>query len=101
MSQWASIDARFVGLNGWNVEEGMPRGSESGPTVHLLKGGETWVEGRLRDVSDWDAPAALAWFVKLCEWCDEADLTWDLDSGPRYRYEWRNGTLTKLRGILD
>jgi hypothetical protein len=78
----------------------MPTGSESGPTIHDLEG-ETWVEGRLRDVTDWDAPAALAWFLDVCEWCDEAYLTWDLDRGPKYRYEWRNREVRKLRGVLD
>lgn len=100
MSQWATLDARFVGLRGGDVTDGMPTGSESGPTVHERKG-ETWVEGRLRDVNDHDAPAALAWFLRFCQWCDEADFMWDLDNGPRYRYEWRDGELTKLRGVLD
>lgn len=104
MSQWATLEARFSGehVGEWLVADGLPTGSESGPSVSQHDG--AWhVDGRLRDVSDLDAPAALAWFARVCEHgiADEADMMWDLDSGPRYRYEWRAGELRKLRGVLD
>jgi hypothetical protein len=48
-----------------------------------------------------DSFAVVAWFLGVCEWATTGDLLWDLDNGPRYRYEWRDGTLRKLRGVLD
>lgn len=101
MSQWATLEARFVGKY-INAEYEMPKGSESGPTISTHDGA-VYVDGRLRDVSDFDSPAVLAWFVQTCNdgLADEGDLLWDVDNGPRYRYEWRDGGLRKLRGILD
>jgi len=101
MSQWGTLEARFVGKY-INPHDGLPNGSESGPTISTHDGA-VYVEGRLRDMSDHDSPAVLAWFVQTCTrgLADEAELTWDVDSGPRYRYEWRDDELRKLRGVLD
>jgi hypothetical protein len=78
-----------------------PTGSEDGPSVHGDKDG-IYVQGRLRDVcDDEDSAKVLAWFVRHARWCESATLLWDLDGGPRYRYEWRDGGLRKLKGVLD
>jgi hypothetical protein len=63
------------------------------------------VSGRMRDFTDFCSPGLLAWFVDLCTNVlvapDIAGLTIDIDFGPRYRYTWVDGNLTKLKGILD
>jgi len=104
MSQWGTLDAHFtpgsIGPQKHDVERDMPTGSESGPAIHESNGG-FWVEGRLRDVNDHDSPTVLAWFLRACAWANSADLTWDLDDGPKYRYEWDGSRLSKLRGVLD
>jgi hypothetical protein len=103
MSSWATLDAHFevgAGLDEQIVREDLPTGSESGPDVYVGMTG--WrAKGRLRDVDDNDSPAILAWFLRVAQWSDRAELVWDVDDGPRYRYVWRDGELTKLRGILD
>lgn len=114
MSQWGTIDATFKASDGGMLsadtirhelerrEVLAPTGSEDGPAVHEGEPGTIWVEGRLRDVTDTEtSPMVLAWFMHHAQWCEEAELLWDLDRGPRYRYEWKNGELTRLRGVLD
>jgi hypothetical protein len=104
MSVWGTLDARFSGghIDRHWIETDLPTGSETGPHIHENRDG-WWVDGRLRDVSDLTSPSVLAWFVRVCDMGmpDEAALMWEIDRGPRYRYEWRDGTLHKLRGILD
>lgn len=114
MSQWGGIHAKFTPSHGatrgladrlrTELEERRalaPTGSENGPEVHEVNESVS-VYGRLRDVNDSeDSAMVLAWFVHHARWCSWADLTWELDSGPRYRFEWRNGTLTRLKGVLD
>jgi hypothetical protein len=125
MSQWGSLRARFVKgsvtkpvITAELLSRDLPRGSESGPDIYVNSQGEVIVSGRLRDVDDHEhAPQALAWFVKHARWCVYAELLFEIDSGPRYRYAWlaygvdtdilgddweRVGPgLTKLRGVLD
>jgi hypothetical protein len=106
MSRWGSLDAEFRGSKYVNAEvitDWLPRGSEGGPEVRQMDEGVVWVEGRLRDVSDQEtSPAVLAWFCKhAAAWSTSGRLTWEIDGGPRYRYEWRDGELHKLRGVLD
>jgi hypothetical protein len=104
MSQWGTLEAHFksgkLGPQKFEIEHALPTGSETGPTIYENKGG-FWVSGRLRDVSDYDSPAVLAWFIQAAQWAESGDLTWDIDGGPKYRYEWGDSGLTKLRGILD
>jgi hypothetical protein len=107
MSQWGTLEASFVPWEGGatallaSVQDSVPTGSEDGPSVREREG-VVYVYGRLRDVSDMaDSFAVVAWFLGVCEWATTGDLLWDLDNGPRYRYEWRDGTLRKLRGVLD
>lgn len=84
MSRWGEIEA------------------ESGPSFRVSDAGVVEVDGRLRDVTDLvDSPQVLAWFTRHAEYADRATLVWELDSGPRYRYVYENGELTKLKGILD
>ena len=114
MSQWGTLDATFViadsgMLNAAVIRQEIteraihaPTGSEDGPGVYEPGENTVYVEGRLRDVSDAeDSPMVLAWFMSHVFWCSEATLLWELDSGPRYRYEWKDRTLTKLKGVLD
>jgi hypothetical protein len=107
MSWWGTLEAEFRGGNPSRdfIAADVPTGSESGPSVSTVdRDGApvVWVEGRLRDVDDTHtSPAVLAWFTAQAQWCDEADLLWELDAGPRYRYEWRDGELRKLKGVLD
>lgn len=102
MSLWGTIDARFVGGTRAQIEQGLPTGSENGPTVSESDDGEIYVHGDLRDVDDSDSPAVLAWFVEASRHkVTFATLRWELGNGPRYRYEWRDGELVKLRGVLD
>lgn len=106
MSTWGTLTAEFdsvqwgADLDRW-AREGMPTGSEYGPSVFVKSDDVVVVDGRLRDVSDMDSPAVLAWFVSRCEWSKSAYLTWDVDRGPRYRYVYKDGQVVKLRGILD
>lgn len=116
MSWWGSIEANFTARDeddakniaaciAREIEErepGAPTGSERGPLV-MQSGNGIAVEGNLRDVDDaQDSPLVLAWFMQHARWLDEAYLMWDLGStGPRYRWEWRNGELIKLKGVLD
>lgn len=116
MSTWGTIDAHFTGDLGLIAEHAVkrvPTGSESGPKVEHIDADEAarysslsegWkVSGRLRDVSDLEhSPAVLAWFTAVCSWsASEADLLWEIDGGPRYRYQWRDGELRRLRGVLE
>ena len=79
-----------------------PTGSEEGTKVRGLEDGSIIVAGRLRDVSDTkDSPMILAWFVHNARWCERASLMWEVDLGPRYRFEWHDGQLHRLRGVLD
>ncbi len=109
MSMWASLEASFTFEKPADervldtVAVHMPTGSESGPSARIYEG-EVYVTGRMRDTDDTDSPEVLAWFVGLCAnwpYATKATLTFDVDSGPRYRYEWADGKLTKLKGILD
>jgi hypothetical protein len=62
------------------------------------------VEGRLRDVDDFTtSPAVLSWFTNACDHmlCSQASLMWEIDRGPRYRFEANGLTLTRVRGVLD
>jgi hypothetical protein len=103
MSQWGTLEASFYGLSSFygveGVKENMPTGSEGGPGVHEYDD-HIHVEGRLRDVDDLDAPAALAWFAKIARFCDKAYLLWEIDNGPRYRWKYEN-ELERLKGVLD
>ena len=101
MSTWGTLSAHFESDAPEHLIREAPTGSEGGPNVHRSDTGEWWVEGRLRDVSDWTSPRVLAWFCEVCEWVKQADLLWEIDGGPRYRYEARAGEIVKLRGILD
>lgn len=109
MSTWGTIDAEFRGAGDYlkgNIERELegrtgPTGSEGGPKVWEFEGA-ICVDGRLRDVDDIeDSPAVLAWFTRHARWCDEAKLLWEIDGGPRYRYEFKDGALRKLKGVLD
>lgn len=105
MSTWGTLEAQFAASDDLITEDlvmqNVPTGSETGPSCHLIKG-TLYVRGRLRDVDDLDSPEVLAWFLSICQWNPEtASLVWDVDDGPRYRYEWRDGGLRKLRGVLD
>lgn len=113
MSWWGTLEAAFKASNlvtVTSVMHGVPTGSESGPKAELLgtegpvvfrEYPEVHVTGRLRDVSDYNSPAVLAWFLQAARYAEWATLVWDVDSGPRYRYEWRDNQLTKLKGVLD
>lgn len=82
------------------VRDGLPRGTEG--TLDMTRLDRGWfVHGSLRDMSDYDAPGVLAWFIEKCGYADTADLRITVDDGPRYRYEWDKTGLRKLRGILD
>jgi hypothetical protein len=100
---WTHLSATFEGLaeDDHMVDE-HPTGSETGPTVYK-SGKNLCVDGSLRDFDDHDAPSALAWFLRVCDLHvpRSASLTIDVGDGPRYRYRWTNGQLTKLRGVLD
>lgn len=108
MSIWGSIDASFEGdqlqLSEDDLRRGMPTGSEEGPRAHV-DGHNVWVDGRLRDVTDMaDSPAVLAWFASVCEGfgrVDHAELMWEIDGGPRYRWQFDSNGLRRLRGVLD
>lgn len=112
MSQWGTLEAEFKRHNGskmLSVEgvrgrpdwQPLPTGSESGPDVYE-RDGSVRVSGRLRDVFDHeDSFAVLDWFVKNARWSESARLLWEIDNGPRYRYEWADGELRRLRGVLD
>lgn len=124
MSQWSGLSAEFH-LRPEETEEsgqkilnhichGSPTGSEiardspDGFDCYEYEGRRSiWLdERRLRDYGDPDTPGALAWFAKAClTWDPEitsASMTIDVDSGPRYRFEWtREKGLIKLRGVLD
>lgn len=106
MSNWASLDAEFWPTKNpnllaiANVEENLPKGSETGPSVRKTNG-RIYVSGRLRDMNDVDSPGVLAWFVSNAQWSSKATLELDFDYGPKYRYEWEKGALIKLKGILD
>lgn len=104
MSWWGTLEAEFKGgpINTAEVvADDAPQGSEHGVSIWDTKG-TIHVSGRLRDVTDVeDSAAVLAWFVKHARWSDHASLLWELDNGPRYRYEWHGGELHKLKGILD
>jgi len=107
MSHWGSLDAEFHGkaVSRWMIEEGLPTGSESGPTIYepTPDAGRWWVEGRLRDVQDFrDSPAVLAWFVRVCDWADRAELKWRLDVGLSYWFTYTaDDGLRRQRGVLD
>lgn len=112
---WGQIEATFSGPQwpepdpeGWRVyvQRELPLdNSEEALHVNLLdaEGGPyVYVYGRSRGVADQvDSPAVLAWFVKHADGCHAADLVWEIDDGPRYRYVWEKGELRKLRGVLD
>jgi hypothetical protein len=103
MSSWGILDARFAPAFDYKPTN-IPTGSESGPTAYKDQSNENWyVCGHLRDVYDVpDSIAILAWFVdQASSNCNEADLMWEIVGGPRYRYEWRDNRLTKIRGVLD
>lgn len=104
MSSWGTLEATFNGehVDEDHVRQDLPTGTESGPDVGTYSDGQVYVSGRLRDMTDIDSPAVLAWFCGRCAlFTDEADLLWEIDSGPRYRYAWSDGALVKLRGLLD
>lgn len=123
MSSWGQIDAEFYndddGMRARltenltrSVEErdgGCPTGSESGPNVYnrgVDSGTKSvWVEGSLRGMDDTDSPSVLAWFVETCKDVYSpayyATLTWEITEGPRYRFQWQEGKLTRLKGMLD
>jgi len=107
MSTWGTLDAEFhfgVPRDIAYAIEGVPTGSETGPNIGVLDdGARTWVEGRLRDVDDIQSPIVLGWFAKVCIMTHpaRATLLWEIDRGPRYRYEWDGHQIIKLRGVLD
>lgn len=105
MSQWASISGTFNGteLSKEGLSHLAPRGSEGGLEIHIDDDRKrAYFDGRLRDFSDLDSPTALAWFLHHADMYGySGTLTIDIDSGPRYRYEWTGSQLIKLRGVLD
>ena len=114
MSQWTSVSATFHPTSRFDLDPadvllGAPTGSEGGPTAGSLGDrfpGVVYVDGRLRDTGDFDAPAILAWWLDRCEVLpvQTAKLTIDVDSGPRYRFAYDSMAVvpvTRLRGVLD
>lgn len=125
MSQWGEINAEFYGhpeyltiehVAGGDAGGRCPHGSEIAYDSHegihdigLVKKGEhkgeryIGVTRRLRGVYDQeDSFAVLAWWTSTCIFhVYHSTLTWELDSGPRYRYVYEQGQITKLRGVLD
>lgn len=102
MSYWGTLEARFKwGASRSDVTSGMPTGSEGGADFITDIDGYDLISGRLRDVNDMDSFAVVAWFAKHCIWSVEASLMWELDDGPRYRFEWDGVHLRRLRGLLD
>ncbi len=121
MSWWGTLDAYFLDcaspfVHATALLEGCPQGTEYG-LIAREEGEKTYsVSGRLRDVNDErDSTRALAWFTDQIEQLlpREASLTFELDgtpgeklanvpvAGPRYRYVWQDGELTRLKGVLD
>lgn len=117
MSQWATLSATFIThspgtslatrirLELERRDRLAPTGSEEGPEVRTYDTDpcKVVVTGRLRDMTDFpDSHVVLAWFVLTATHCRSATLLWDIDYGPRYRYELpENGKLTRLQGVLD
>jgi len=120
MSAWGGVDARFTFQKDhhefWTdghakmIMSQFPGGSEwekdELPEKYTYEDGDTQLllRGRMRDVEDHNhAARMLGWFVFVCDlyWFPSAEIEWEYDGGPRYRYEWHKGTLTKLRGVLD
>jgi hypothetical protein len=100
VSSWATIEATFKSDYSLDMELA-PRGSEGGLSGPHRLDGVLFFHGRLRDFDDFDSPIALAWFCGHLALSEKAELLIDIDSGPRYRYVWEDGKLTRLRGVLE
>src|SRR5438309_1240450 len=84
------------------VLDAMARTVPGGSEIRIYDGDtpvELFAGGRLRDVTDYDSPGMLVWFLDQCTRYPHpvrGTLTIDIDNGPRYRYAWEDGALHKL-----